>query len=118
MKLYPRKSGRFFPLPAGTGYEKFVIRHGAQNRRGMTPADLKPYIHRVAKALRHGRWKHDKDTLDLLREFEAFLLSCAVDLPPQSNMRGLKPRDRARAILGHVYRQQSALRHLIRPPLR
>ena len=63
MKLYPRKSGRFFPLPAGTGYEKFVIRHGAQNRRGMTPADLKPYIHRVAKALRHGRWKHDKDTL-------------------------------------------------------
>jgi hypothetical protein len=103
---------RPFPVPSTTGRTKWLIKFGSNTHKALTYAELRPYIKAVQYTLRWGRFKKDRDVLDLLREFEQFLKSLPP-APPQANMRGVKAKFRAYAILSHIYAQ--GLKHRFRP---
>jgi hypothetical protein len=103
---------RPFPVPSTTGRTKWLIRYGSNTHKALTYAELRPYLKAVQYTLRRGRYQKDRDVLDLLREFEQFLKHLPLP-PPQANMRGVKAKFRAYAILSNIYSQ--GLKHRFRP---
>jgi hypothetical protein len=106
-RLYARGSGKPFILPSTDNAAKRFMLYGSATVPPISKRQLKPYRQAVQFFLKKQRsWKKDRDTLDMLREFEAFLRS--LPTPPRQNaVRGMKAKARAYAVLATINRQQA-----------
>jgi hypothetical protein len=95
-----------FPLPQTKTPAKRHMLYGHATVPPVSFKALKPYEHAVRCTLKALRLKRDRDTLDLLREFDSYLR--ALPSPPRQNsVRGLPVRERVQAIFATIQKQQA-----------
>lgn len=99
-------------LPVGnvcTRHHKIEARSGAAYAASLTARSRAPFRRAVQHVLKVLRNRHDEATVMMLREMDA-LLRCLPQYPAQNSLRGLPPKERARALLYHIKRQESRYR--------
>jgi hypothetical protein len=102
-------------LPVGNlckRHNKVEARSGAAYAASINARSRAPFRRAVQHVLKVLRNRHDEATVMMLREMDT-LLKCLSGYPAQNSLRGLPPKDRARALLYHIKRQES--RYCSRP---
>lgn len=99
-------------LPVGdlcNRHHKIETRSGSAYNASITARTRAPFRRSVQHTLKVLRNRHDEATVMMLREMDA-LLDCLPGYPAQNSLRGLPPKERARAMLYHIYRQERRFR--------
>ena len=99
-------------LPVGNlckRHHKVETRSGAAYAPSIHARARAPFRRAVQHVLKLLRNRGDEATLVMLREMDA-LLRCLPQYPAQNSLRGLPPKERARALLYHIKRQESRYR--------
>jgi hypothetical protein len=99
-------------LPVGNlckRHHKAETRSGAAYAVSINARSRAPFRSAVQHVLKVLRNRHDEATVMMLREMES-LLKYLVQYPAQNSLRGLPPKERARALLYHIKRQASGYR--------
>ena len=99
-------------LPVGNlckRHHKVETRSGAAYAASINARSRAPFRRAVQHVLKVLRNRSDETTLIMLHEMDA-LLKCLSGYPAQNSLRGLSPKERARALLYHIKRQESRYR--------
>jgi hypothetical protein len=99
-------------LPVGNvckRHHKIETRSGAAYAPSINARARAPFRRAVQHVLKVLRNRSDEATLMMLREMDA-LLRCLSQYPAQNSLRGLPPKERARALLYHIKRQERLYR--------
>jgi hypothetical protein len=99
-------------LPLGNlckRHHKIETRSGAAYAASINARSRAPFRRAVQHVLKVLRNRNDEATAMMLREMNALLQSLA-QYPAQNSLRGLPPKERARALLYHIKRQASGYR--------
>src|SRR5687767_6873619 len=95
-------------LPVGNlckHHHKVETRSGASYATSISARSRVPFRRAVQHVLKVLRNRHDEATIMMLHEMDA-LLKCLPQYPAQNSLRGLPPKERARALLYHIKRQE------------
>jgi hypothetical protein len=96
-------------LPVGNlcnRHHKIETRSGSAYNSSITARTRAPFRRSVQHVLKVLLNRHDEATVMMLNEMKA-LLHCLGGYPAQNSLRGLPPKERARALLYHIKRQES-----------
>src|SRR5262245_1140107 len=95
-------------LPVGNvcnRHHKIETRSGAAYAASINAQSRAPFRRAVQHVLKVLRNRDDHATVMMLQEMDA-LLKCLPQYPAQNSLRGLPPKERARALLYHIKRQE------------
>lgn len=99
-------------LPVGNlckRHHKIETRSGAAHAPSINARSRAPFRRAVQHVLKVLRNRRDEATFMMLREMNALLGGLSL-YPPQNNLRGFRPKERARALLYHIKRQETRYR--------
>lgn len=99
-------------LPVGNlcnRHHKNETRSGSTYHASINARSRAPFRRSVQHVLKVLRNRQDEATVMMLHEMDA-LLNCLPAYPAQNSLRGLPPKERARALLYHIKRQASRYR--------